>query len=159
MLANQGKESANFQLFVSLTFGYKKRYKKSLLILNFILFITHFFGGNSPLKTRHWVMVTLAASQNSLKRKHQAKERYLSKELQEKASKVTTQVQGNQGHPDVAGDAKDAIKKLLPFFYSKRLTYLYPTPRVKKRNRYTHDHILASMAFSITIHVSPKSEI
>ncbi len=54
---------------------------------------------------------------------------------------------------------KMLLKNLLPFFYSKLLTYLYPTPRVKKRNRYTHDHILASMAFSITIHVLPKSEI
>ncbi len=49
--------------------------------------------------------------------------------------------------------------KILPFFYSKLLTYLYLTTRVKKRHRYTHDHILGSKAFSLTIHISPKSEI
>jgi hypothetical protein len=48
-------------------------------------------------------------------------------------------------------------KDILAKNFRKRLVSYYP--RVKKRNRYTHDHILGSMAFSLAIHISPKNEI
>ncbi len=71
MLANQLKKG-NLPIFTCLFLSLLGIKTVQKLTFNFEFYIIYFtfFGENSPLKTRHWMMVTLAASQKFIKKKH-----------------------------------------------------------------------------------------